>query len=470
MDTDRIQLMEKAPVRQAILKLSLPTMLSMAVVMIYNLTDTFFIGRLNDPNLVAALSIATPVFMGIQAIGNIFANGASSYISRKLGSKDYDEAKRTSSTAVYTATAIGIVITAVLMLFRQPLLSVIGTSPSTFQATNAYFSVISVFSIVFILQIALSGLIRSEGATNKAMIGMVLGIGSNIILDPVFIFVLDMGVAGAAWATVIGTAIGALYFASHLMSKRTLLSVKVRHIHPSKRMYGEIFKIGIPSALSNLVMSFSMVLVNIIAAGYGDHIVAGNGVQMRVVSMAFMLIMGLAQGYQPFAGYNYGAQKYDRLKEGFKITLLYASGLAAFFMVVFLVIGENLIGLFIKDPATIEAGAKMIKAFSIGLPFIGLQMAMMITFQSVGKAFRAMVVSLGRQCIIYLPALFLLNDLFGFNGFIYAQPIADILTTGVAMLMSLSFFRELNRLHDKKETAGGRILEDSRMRVVKEFS
>ncbi len=448
MDNDRIFLMEKAPVRQAILKLSLPTMLSMAVVMIYNLTDTFFIGRLNDPNLVAALSIASPVFMGIQAIGNIFANGASSFISRKLGSREYEKAKRTSSTAVYTALAVGVVLTGLLLIFRQPLLGIIGTSQATLQATSDYFSIVSTFSIVFILQITLSGLIRSEGATGKAMVGMILGIGLNILLDPVFIFAFDMGVAGAAWATVIGTAVGAVYFASHLISKNTLLSVKFWHFQPSRLIFGEIFKIGLPSALSNLVMSFSMVLVNIIAAGYGDHIVAGNGVQMRVVSMAFMLIMGLAQGYQPFAGYNYGAQEYDRLKDGFKTTLLFSTSLAAIFTVIFQIFGGELIRLFIQDPATVEAGTKIIKAFSVGLPFIGFQMTMMITFQSVGRAMSAMIVSLGRQFLIYLPALLILNNLFGFNGFIYAQPLADILTTGVAALMSFSFFKELSRLHN----------------------
>ena len=227
MDNDRIILMEKTPVRQAILKLALPTMLSMAVVMIYNLTDTFFIGQLNDPNLVAALSIATPVMMGIQAIGNIFAIGASSYISRKLGAREYEEARITSATAVYTAAALGILITAVLLVFRESLLRIIGTSAVTFQATHDYFSIISSFAILSVLQISLSGLIRSEGATNKTMIGMIIGIGTNIILDPIFIFALDMGVAGAAWATVIGTSVGTVYFASHLMSKHTLLSITV---------------------------------------------------------------------------------------------------------------------------------------------------------------------------------------------------------------------------------------------------
>lgn len=451
MENDKIKLMEEAPVKQAILKLALPTMLSMAVVMIYNLTDTFFIGRLNDPNLVAALSIASPIFMAIQAIGNIFANGAASYISRRLGAKDYEEAKKTSSVAVYTGIAIGAVITAVLLIFRQRLLSVIGTSAATFQATSDYYTIISGFAVIFIFQIAISGLIRSEGATNIAMIGMILGIGLNIVLDPIFILVFDMGVAGAAWATVIGNGVGALYFISYFARKKSLLSVSLRFFVPGSKIYGETFKIGIPSALSNIVMSFSMILVNVLAVGYGDHVVAGNGIQMRVASMVFMLIMGLAQGYQPFAGYNYGAKMYDRLKEGFKITLFYSTVLSVFFCVIFAVFGQNLIQMFIKDEATVAAGTKMIRAFAIAIPFIGLQMTMMITFQSVGRALNALIVSLGRQCIIYIPALFILNNIFGFNGFIYAQPLADVLTTAVAVLMSLSFFKEMGRLHDEQQ-------------------
>ena len=447
MDNDRIELMENTPVRKAIIKLAVPTMLSMAVALIYNMTDTFFIGRLNDPNLVAALSVVTPVFMAVQAIGNIFANGSSSYISRKLGAKDNREAERTSSTAVYSAVLTGLLITALLIIFRKPLLSVIGTSPATFGAADSYFTVISAFAAVFIIQITLAGLTRSEGATDKAMVGMFLGIGLNIVLDPLMIIMLDMGVAGAAWATVIGNIAGTLYFIRYLVSKKTSLSVAPRDFHPTAKIYGEIFKIGIPSALSNIVMSFSMVLVNILAAGYGDHVVAGNGIQMRIASMAFMLLIGLAQGYQPFAGYNYGAMKYDRLKDGFKTTFIFSTALGLFFTVIFRIFGDGLIALFIFDQPTIEAGSTMLKAFSTAIPFIGFQMTMMITFQATGKAVRSMILALGRQCLLYIPALFILNSLFGFNGFIWAQPIADVLTTGVAVLMSLSFFRELNR-HD----------------------
>lgn len=453
MEQKRIDLMEKVPVKSAILKLAIPTMLAMVVQLIYNLTDTFFIGQTGDTNLVAAISLASPIFMAIQAIGNIFANGSSSYISRKLGEKDFTEAKHANSVAMYTALFIGVVITALLLIFRNPLTEIIGTNEDTFAPTLEYLTIIAAFSILPILQVGMSGLVRSEGATSTAMMGMVIGVGLNIILDPIFILVLDMGIAGAAWATVIGYIAGTVFYVLHFIGKKTLLSISPKDFKPSKRIYAETFKIGIPSAMSMAVMSVSFVLVNILAEGYGTHVVAGNGITMRVTSMVVMLVLGLAMGYQPFAGYNYGAKQYDRLKQGFKITLLYGTVLSVIFTIVFILFGEQLIAMFIKDTddnvaATVAAGTQILRAFIWATPFFGIQMTMMVTFQATGKALKALLVSLGRQFLLYLPLLFVLNALLGFDGFIYAQPAADILTTIVAVLLSISFIKEMNELHE----------------------
>lgn len=450
MHESKIELLEKTPVHKTILKLAIPTMLGMAIQLIYNMTDTYFIGKTGDPNLVAAISLAAPLFMAIQAIGNIFAIGTSSYISRKLGEKEYHEAKHASSVATYTAVGIGVFITALSLCFRKELLGMIGTSSATLEPTSEYLTVILTFSPMFILQMAISGLIRSEGATDKAMAGMFIGIGTNIVLDPIFILVLKMGTLGAAWATAIGNMVGLVYYFMYFLKGKTLISVKLKDFKPSKIIYWETFKIGVPSAAGSLVMSISMVLVNILASSYGDHVVAGNGIQMRVVGLVIMLAIGLAQGFQPFAGYNYGAKQYDRLKKGFKTTMLYGTLLSLFFTIVFILFGENLISLFINDEKTVSAGVAILKAFIWCVPFFGIQMTLMVTFQSTGKAMQAMIISLGRQCIVYLPLLFILNSLFGFSGFIYAQPLADIITTVVAIVMSISFLKEMNSLHQKE--------------------
>jgi putative MATE family efflux protein len=444
MNNSRIDLLENAPVKTAIIKLALPTMLAMAVQLIYNLTDLFFIGKTGDPRLIAAISLASPIMMIIQAIGNIFATGTSSYISRVMGAKKYDEAKRANSVAFYTMFFSGLAITVLLYVIRGPLLSVIGTSSDTINPTSDYFTIITAFSIASIFQIGLSGLVRSEGATTHAMKGMVIGIGLNIILDPIFILVLHKGTAGAALATGIGNSVGAIYFIAYFLSKKSILSIKMSDFKPSKIIYSETFKIGIPAALSSLAMSISMILVNVLAVAYGDYVVAGNGIHMRVMSMCIMLIMGLAQGFQPFAGYNFGSKAYHRLKEGFLITLLYSTLLALFFTLVFGFFGNALIGFFIDDAQTIQAGTQILHAFNWCVPFLGIQLTMMVTFQATGMALKAMIVSLGRQCLIYLPLLFILNAFFGFSGFIYAQPIADITTTIISVLMSISFLKDLN--------------------------
>ena len=297
---------------------------------------------------------------------------------------------------------------------------------------------------------------RSEGATGRAMIGMVIGLGANIVLDPLFIFVFGLGVVGAAWATAIGNFLGMAYFVMHFLSRKTVLSIRPTDFKPSKRIFSESFKIGLPAALSTLIMGLSMVLSNVLASSYSDFIVAGNGAQMRVNSMCIMLMLGLAQGYQPFAGYNYGAKNYHRLRTGLMTTMVYSTALACFFTVVFLLFGREILSVIITNPediAALDAGTKILRAFALGAPFIGVQMTMMVTFQASGKAVRAMLLSLGRQCLLYIPLLFTLNALFGFDGYIFAQPIADVLAMVAALLMSISFIREMRARHEDENGA-----------------
>ncbi len=453
MDDRKLRLMGKAPVKSAIIRLAVPTMLAAVVQILYNLTDTFYIGMLGDSDLVAAISLAIPLVFVINAFGNIFGIGAASYISRQLGAGNMEEARHANAVAAYTAAGGGAVLSAVMFVFREPLLRLIGTSPETLAPTLGYFSILIAFGPLLILQVAMAGLVRSEGATAKAMWGMIIGVGSNIILDPVFIFVFGLGVEGAAWATVIGNGLGTLFYILHFTRGRTVLSIAPADFRPTARIYWQAFEIGLPAALSMLIMSASFMAGNIFASAYGDKVVAGFGINQRINSTCIMLIIGLTQGYQPFAGYNYGARHYGRLRSGLKITMLYATLLAAFFTVVFQLFGGQIVGLFINnDPETVSAGEKFLKAFSLGLPFVGLQKTFMVTFQATGKAVRALLLALGRQLIAFLPLLVLLDYLFGLDGFVYAQPGADLISTVAAVLMSVSFLRHLGRLERDEGT------------------
>jgi putative MATE family efflux protein len=441
-------LMESTPVWISIIRLALPMMFSMIAQMVYNMTDTFFIGQTGDPNMVAGISLTMPLFLVSQGVGNIFSVGASSYISRMLGAKQTETAKRTNAVSFYTTMLTGAVITTALLLFRRPILRLIGTSDVTFRYADDYFSIISAFTMVAIGCISLSGQIRSEGATATAMKGTLIGIVLNIALDPIFILIFDMGTAGAAWATVAGQAASLVYLLLYFGSPNTQLSVHPRDFKPAAAMYAEILKIGLPAALSNIVMSLAMALRNRMAAGYDDLVVAGMGVTVRVESISFMLIMALALGYQPFAGFNYGAKNYQRLREGMKITLIYTTVLALLFVGIFALFGRNLIQFFINDEATVNAGARFLNAYLFALPVMGIQITIMVTFQALGKPVLATIVSMGRQCLFYIPLLYILDWFLGFRGFVYSQPIADVCTAVIALFLVRNVLREM-RSHAK---------------------
>jgi putative MATE family efflux protein len=440
-----IHLMENAPVWRTILRLGLPTMLGMVVQAVYNITDTFFIGMTGDPNLVAGISLAFPLFMITQGIGSMFGVGSASYISRKLGEQDYDEARHTASVTFYLTFIIGAVMSAVMLLCKSDILGVIGTSENTYAPADEYFTVICIFSMVMIQNISLQGMVRSEGASVAAMTGIVVGIIVNIALDPLFILTFKWGAVGAAWATVIGNAISAIYFIRFMVSRKSVLSISLRDIKPNRAMISEILKIGIPAGLTHIVMSIAGMVNNIFAAGYGDFVVAGQGINMRVNSLAFSMVAGLALGFQPFAGYNYGARNYSRLKAGLKITVLYSSGLSVAFSALLFIFGNDIVALFINDAPTVKAGAQLLRAFVIGMPFIGIQMTFMTTFQALGKPIQALIITMGRSCAVFLPLLFILNFYWGFDGYVMTQPVADIITSGISVALSVSLLRTIGR-------------------------
>ena len=436
-----IELMASAPVGTAIIRLALPMMIAMLAQAIFSITDIFFIGQTGNPNMVAAVSLAFPLYMIAQAVGNIFATGGSSYISRMLGAQNGGEARHTASVSFYTAIGVGIVMTAVLLIFKTPLIWIIGASEATFVFTDDYFSAVALAMPIATAGGVMSGLMRSEGETKKAMTLQLTGIGINIVLDPIFILWAGWGTAGAGWATVIAQTASFIYGIRYFLVEKTNLSIKPADYIPNKTMMTQMLLIGIPAGLSFLVMSFASILVNRIAASYGDHVVAGYGVQMRVGSLLFMVVFALVMGYQPFAGYNYGAKQLDRLREGFKLTAVYSTGLCIVGFVILRLFGAELIGFFIDDDMTIEAGSVILRAFIWGILPMGIQVTIMISFQALGKPVQALLVNMGRQLILFVPLLFLMNHYFGFTGFIWAQPIADILTTGIAVVLGFSLIK-----------------------------
>ncbi len=445
MENENVELMLKMPVPKAILTLAVPTVLSTVVALLYNLTDTYFVGLLDDPVQLGAISLAFPVFMVIQAIGNMFGNGAPAYISRCLGAGNHDEAGKTSAVSVYAAAIMTLVMTVLVFLFMTPIIHLLGTSPDTVKPTRDYLNIIVGFSVFLTLQGILPALLRSEGKVKEAVIGMVIGTGFNIVLDPVFILLLDCGVAGAAWATIIGNFIAVVYYVSVFLRGKSVLSISIRDFKPSKKILIEILKIGVPSSIAQVIMSFTNILLNNLAAGYGDFVVSAYGVAGKMVTMVVMITLGYVSGYMPFAGYNYGAKKYRRMLSALRFTILSGTALCLVMLIPFLWLAPAYMRIFTSENEIIEVGCMFLRGYAWVVPGMALQTALMCTFQSVGAAGRATLLNLGKQLLFCIPFLWLFNRWWGLKGLVYAQTAADLCTTVLAVLLAIPMVHWLSK-------------------------
>lgn len=441
---DRTVILESMPINKAIWTLAIPTMIAMLIQVVYNMTDTFFIGKLNDPNMVAAISISMPIFMIIQAFGNIFAIGGASLISRLLGNGEREKASEAGAISFWSALIVCTIVSIIGIFFMEPILRFCGASNNTIGYGKEYLLIMLLGSPFIGMQMALGGLLRSEGATKESMIGMTTGSIINMVLDPILILFLDMGVAGAALATTLGNMLGFMYYISFYIRKQGIISIAPSHFSFNREAYSNIFKIGIPASIGMILMSIGMAISNVFASGFGDDVVAANGIVMRVTNIALMLTMGLAQGCQPLIGYNYGAKKYHRLFETIKRSIIIGVIMCSCFALVFLAFSESWIRVFINNDRVIELGVVIMRALLISMPIFGVQMILMIMFQSLGRTVESLIISLGRQGLFYIPALIILSTVFGFNGFIFALPLSDIATTALSVVLFLMLRKKLH--------------------------
>ncbi|KPU43143.1 multidrug export protein MepA [Oxobacter pfennigii] len=452
---DRTYILGSMPVSKAIWTLAIPTMVAMLIQVVYNMTDTFFIGKLNNPNMVAAIALSMPIFMISQAFGNIFAIGGASFISRMLGKGDRERASEAGSIAFWSALGVSTLVSLIAFIFAEPILIFCGASPNTLQFGKDYLIYMLLGSPFIGMQMALSGLLRSEGATKVSMNGMVIGSILNIILDPIFILGMDLGVAGAALATVIGNVFGFAYNVSFYVRKKGIISISPKNFGFKKDIYAEIFKIGIPASVGMILMSLGFGVSNAFAAGFGDNVVAANGVVMRVTNITVMLTMGLAQGCQPLLGFSYGAKNFKRLVDTIKNAITIGTVMNVAFAIIFYIFADKWISVFINDADVINLGARIIKSRAIVNPIIATQMVLMTSFQALGKSVQSLIISLGRQGLFFIPAIVIFSNVWGLDGFIYALPVADLLTTTLSVILFL-FMRK--SLHDTSSEMKERVV------------
>lgn len=439
------ELFEKMPIQKAYMKLALPVVFSGVLTLVYNMVDMFFVAKTGDTNLVAGVTLCGPVFTLLIAMGDIFGLGGASVISRLFGMKKNEDGKRLSVFCLDGCFIFGILIAILLLVFKMPILTLLGASTETFAHASSYYFWIALGSPFVILALAPTNLLRTEGHATAAMIGSVTGSVVNMILDPVFIFGLHMGAGGAAIATVIGNICADIFYIYFICKKSQWLSMKLSDFYIHAGEVKQILSIGIPSSITNVMQSIGVMLLNNFLLPYGNDKIASFGIVSKITMIVVMIMVGFAFGGQPLYGYLYGAKLQKRMKECMKYAYQLIIGISVTLSIVLSIFAPFMISIFMNDAVMIAAGAPMLRAVLLGMPFIGFVMVTTCVFQSCGKPAQALILSAGRQGIFYAILIFILHALLGYTGVIYAQAASDIFTAIVAyLLLKNTLLKELN--------------------------
>lgn len=438
-------LFETVPVPKAFMTLALPVVLSKIVSLVYNMADTFFIARTGNTDLVAGVSICAPIFLLMVSLGDLFGLGGSSVMSRLFGQHKDEEGKRVSGFTFYSAIATGVLVAAIMLLLRSPILRILGAEGEVFRYAAEYYNWIALGAPFIILTLIPANQLRTEGLANIAMIGSIAGSIVNIILDPIFILGLNMGAGGAAIATVLGNIATDLIYALCISKKSQKLTIDPRLARIDLATIGAVLAIGLPSSINNLMNSFGTALLNRSLIVYGSDKVAAMGIASKVNLLVAMIMIAFAFGAQALIGYNYGAKNKQRLRQVIKFDLLVQMVIAFAGGIILMIFAPQMIRLFMNDPAIIETGALLLRRMLLGLPFIGIFLVCSTLFMSAGKSLPTLILSLSRQGILFMIVLFALSKAFGYDGVITAQPVADLLSAllGLFLLKASRTDREI---------------------------
>lgn len=428
-----------------LLKLSSPAMVGMMVQAAYNLVDTLFVGWGVGVLAIGGLAIAFPLQMLIMAMAQAIGIGGASIISRSLGSGDHKQADHTLGNMIATVVALSLILATFGIIYLEPLLFLLGSSTDILPYAFDYMKIIFLGTVVFAFSITTNNVVRAEGNAKFAMVTMLISAGVNTVLDPIFIFILHMGVKGAAWATVISQGSTAAWLTWYFVSGKSSLRIKPRYLRPHMKILKETFAIGISAFTRQGSASLMLVVLNHRLGIYGgDMAIAAFGILRRMLLFLIMPIFGMVQGLMPIVGYNFGARKFCRVKEAMKMSILSSSILSMINFVAFFFFPAQLLSLFTKNPEVIRIGITASRIIALGLPVDGFQIMASGMYQAVGKALPSFILSMLRQILLLIPLVIMLPHLWGLTGIWIAFPIADI---GAAIITIVMFTGEMKHLH-----------------------
>lgn len=443
-----LSIYENMPVGKAVISNAIPAMLSMIMVLIYNLADTLFIGMTHNDIMVAAVSLASPVFMIFMGVASIFGMGGTSAISRAFGAGKKERVKNISSFCFWSMIVVGIVGAIIFFIFINPLLTTIGASANTWEYAKQYLLIVAISIPFTLIQSAFANLVRAEGQPNLSLIGAIIGNLTNIILDPILILGFNMGIVGAAIATVIGDMAGAIYYIVHICGNNSQLSANPKHFKISDGICKDVLSVGIPAALGSLFISIAQIIANKMMTQYGDMAVAGIGVSKKITMIINTFIMALGMGIQPLFGYSIGKKDYSRYKELMTFSLKFSVILSVTMTVICYLFNKPLVKIFLTADKAVEYGLQFNRVSLISFFLLGTFYCFVNGVQAMGNAKASLIVNVSRQGIIYIPVIIILHLAIGMNGIIWAQVVSDFAGIILAYIVWRRNFTILYKMND----------------------
>lgn len=436
------------PVRRAVLSLAVPTVISQIITVIYNMADTFFIGQLNDPNQVAAATVAMPAFAALTALSNLFGIGGASKIARCLGTKDNEAAKRTAAFSIWTAIAVALFYGVIVFLTRAWFLPVLGANAATYDYCSRYvFWTITVGAIPTVLNAGLAHLIRTEGYAKQAGFGVAFGGLLNIALDPIFIFVFHMEIAGAAIATMLSNTAAMIYFLIFLykIRKETVITLNPKYYSIANGVPGDVVIGGLPSFIMMMLGCLSNSVLNRLVTSYSNEAMAGMGIAKKIDMIAFSVAQGMTQGVLPLVAYNYASGNKKRMNSSIWTTLIYTLIIACAAMLTLFLFAAPITRCFIDNDETVTYGKNFLKVICFTCPSTAVNFMIITVFQATKQKVQPLILSLLRKGSLDIPLMIGLNHFIGINGIAWATPLADWLALIVSLCLFLPYINKIKR-------------------------
>ena len=447
MLAEKFSLFSDVPVRKAVLALAIPTVISQLITVVYNMADTFFIGQLNDPSQVAAATLAMPCFMFLIAFANLFGMGGSSLISRCLGTGDQDTARHTASFCIWTGIVAAFLYGVAILLLKPVLFPVLGAKEETWEYLRQYVLwTIGIGAIPTVMNAEFAHLIRSEGYSKQAGFGVALGGLLNIALDPLFIFVFRLNIAGAAIATMLSNLIAMLYFIAFLLRirKKSVITLNPKAYSVHYKIPLEVVMVGLPGFIMTMMSTISNTALNHIVSSYSNTAIAGMGIAKQIDLLAYAIAQGMTHGTLPLVGYNYSSGNLKRMKEAIKTALAYSLIVAVCGTVLLYFFAAPIAGTFIGDAETVRYGQHFLKIICLACPTTAVNFMCITVFQAIGKKVQPLLLSLLRKGSLDVVFMVVLNKAIGISGIAWATPFADWIAFVISAVLMIPCLKKLS--------------------------